>query len=243
MHSATHDFGGRLVVVTGGTGALGSAVVDRLLDCGARVRVPVFESDELERFVHADHPRVEVQTGVDLSDAASCEAFYAPVVDLFASVHTAGGFAMGEIAGDDQPAVFERMMRLNVQTAFLCCRCAALRMRARARNGVGGGRLVNVAARPGLIPREGKGMVPYAVSKAAVAGLTESLAAELAPDHIWVNAVAPSIIDTPANRAAMPDADHASWPTPAQLAETMVFLASPSNLSTTGGLVPVYGSQ
>jgi NAD(P)-dependent dehydrogenase (short-subunit alcohol dehydrogenase family) len=84
-------------------------------------------------------------------------------------------------------------------------------------------------------------MAAYAASKAAVASLTQSLAAELLAEDILVNAVMPSIIDTPANRASMPKADHASWPTPAQLADTIVFLASDQNALTTGTLVPVYG--
>ena len=101
------------------------------------------------------------------------------------------------------------------------------------------GRIVNVAARPALVPTAE--MTAYAASKAAVAALTLSLAEELAPSGIWVNAVVPSIIDTAANRAAMPDANHASWPTPEEIAETIAFLASPQNEATRGALVPVYG--
>src|SRR6185436_2025652 len=105
----------------------------------------------------------------------------------------------------------------------------------------GAGRIVNVAARPALEPRSGAGMAAYVASKAAVAALTQALAAELAPRRILVNAIAPSIIDTPANRAAMPDADHASWPTPAEIAATILFLASADNQVTSGAIVPVYG--
>jgi len=101
------------------------------------------------------------------------------------------------------------------------------------------GRIVNVAARPVLVPTAQ--MTAYSASKAAVAALTLSLAEELAESSIWVNAIVPSIIDTPANRAAMPDADHGAWPTPEQIAATIMFLASPQNSVTRGALVPVYG--
>ncbi len=102
-----------------------------------------------------------------------------------------------------------------------------------------GGRIVNVAARPAVSPTPG--MVAYAVSKAGVASLTTSLAEELADEQIWVNAVLPSVMDTPANRGAMPDADHASWPSVDDVAQTIAFLASPDNAVTRGGLIPVYG--
>ena len=98
-------------------------------------------------------------------------------------------------------------------------------------------------ARPALEPRLGAGMVGYTASKSAVAALTQSLAQELTDEQIWVNAVAPSIIDTPANRAAMPDADHGRWVAPAALAEIIVFLASPANRVTRGAVIPVYGGS
>jgi NAD(P)-dependent dehydrogenase (short-subunit alcohol dehydrogenase family) len=102
-----------------------------------------------------------------------------------------------------------------------------------------GGRIVNVAARPAVQPVAG--MIAYAASKAAVASLTQSLAAEVLADKILVNAVLPSTIDTPMNRKSMPNADFSKWPTPAQIAETIAFLASERNALTTGTLVPVYG--
>lgn len=230
-------FDNRLVVVTGGTGSLGHAVVDRLLAAGARVRIPVFHERELERFVHRAHPNVELVMNMNLSDAAAVEAFYAPAAGLWGSVHTAGGFGMGGIEGADQPGLFDKLMTMNAKTTFLCCRAAVALMRACGR----GGRIVNVAARPALCPREGKSMVAYAASKAAVASITEALAAEVAGDRIWVNAIAPSIIDTPPNRAAMPNADFATWPKIEDLAATIAFLVSPDNAVSTGGLVPVYG--
>jgi NAD(P)-dependent dehydrogenase (short-subunit alcohol dehydrogenase family) len=206
---------GRHVVVTGGKGALGGAVVAWFEAAGAVVHVP------------------DIAT-VDLSNEAQATAYYAALPPLWASVQLAGGFAMSPIAGTSL-ADFERQWRLNTVTCFLACREAVRSIR-----GTGdGGRIVNVAARPVLAPVAG--MTAYAASKAGVASLTQSLAAELAADRILVNAVVPSIIDTPANRASMPSADHAAWPRPAELAEAIGFLASPANALTSGALVPVYG--
>src|SRR5262249_56756715 len=101
-----------------------------------------------------------------------------------------------------------------------------------------GGRIVNTAARPGLELRTGAGMVAYAASKAAVVSLTVALAEEVAKDGILVNAVAPSTMDTPANRAAMPKADYSAWPKVADVAATILFLASPDNKVTRGGVAP-----
>ena len=126
---------------------------------------------------------------------------------------------------------------MNFVTAFLCCRAA---VNAMARSGAGG-RIVNVAARPALEWRTGAGMTAYTASKAAVAALTAALAEEVAKNGILVNAVAPSIMDTPANRAAMPKADYAAWPKVDEVAATILFLASPDNKVTRGAIVPVYG--
>ena len=165
-------------------------------------------------------------------------AFYGRLPQLWASVQCAGGFAM-EAFAETSLEDFQRLQAINATSCFLSCREA---VRAFARNpGGAAGRLVNVAARPALQPPAGAGMVAYAISKAAVATLTMALGEELAGDGIWVNAVAPAIIDTAANRAAMPEADHSRWPSAADLAETIVFLASPSNRSTRGAVVPVFG--
>jgi NAD(P)-dependent dehydrogenase (short-subunit alcohol dehydrogenase family) len=124
---------------------------------------------------------------------------------------------------------------MNTVTCFLACREA---VRAIRKTG-GGGRIVNVAARGAVAPTGG--MVAYTTAKAGVASLTQSLAHELVAESILVNAVLPSVIDSPANRASMPKADHDAWPKPAELAEAIAFLASPANTLTTGALVPVYG--
>jgi NAD(P)-dependent dehydrogenase (short-subunit alcohol dehydrogenase family) len=206
---------GRHIVVTGGRGALGGAVVALLEARGAVVHVP------------------DIAT-VDLSREAAAVAYYAGLPPLWASIQLAGGFAMAPIV-ETSLADLENQWRLNAVTCFLACREA---VRAIRKTGAGG-RIVNVAARPVLVPTPG--MTAYVASKAAVAAITQALAVELAGDRILVNAVLPSIIDTPANRTAMPGADHASWPKPAELAETIGFLASPENALSSGALVPVYG--
>ncbi len=230
------DLNGRNAVVTGGAGALGAAVVGRLLDAGAICHVPALDDGEAERFPHAGHDRVRLSVAGDLADWGAVERFYSGIDGLWASIHLAGGFDMGGIA-DAPPAMFERQMSINAATCYLCCRAAIAGLR---RAGTGG-RIVNVSARPGVEPRGGAGMAAYAAAKAAVAALTQALAEEVASEGIWVNAVAPSILDTPANRAAMPKADHAAWPKTGEVAATIVFLASPDNAVTRGAVVPVYG--
>ena len=232
------ELNGRNVVVTGGAGALGRAVVGRLLADGATCHVPAFDDREAERFPNAGHERVRLSVAGDLADRQAVERFYAGIDGLGASIHLAGGFDMGGIA-EAPPEIFERQMSMNGATCYLCCRAAI----AALRRGGAGGRIVNVSARPGVEPRTGAGMAAYAAAKAAVAALTQALAEEVAGEGIWINAVAPSILDTPANRAAMPDADHAAWPKTEEVAETIVFLASPANAVTRGAVVPVYGGM
>ncbi len=232
------SFEDRHVVVTGGTGALGTAVVARLLGQGAMCHVPNLDAGEITRFPHRDDRRVRLIEGVDLTSEAAVDAFYGDLPALWASIHLAGGFAMAPVA-ETGSQEFVGQMNMNALTCFLCCRAAARRIRAAKSHD--GGRIVNVAARPALEPRLGAGMVAYTAAKAAVAAITQSLAEELAADGIWVNAVAPSILDTPANRAAMPDSDHAAWPGLDHVAETIAFLASPDNHVARGGVIPVYG--
>jgi NAD(P)-dependent dehydrogenase (short-subunit alcohol dehydrogenase family) len=206
---------GKHIVVTGGHGALGKGVVEVLSARGATVHV-------------ADRPDVQ------LDDEASAAAFYAALPPIWASVQLVGGFAMAKLA-DTSAADFEAQWRLNTLTCFLACREAVKSMR----RGGAGGRLVNVGSRPLVAPVGG--MAAYVAGKAGVASLTQSLAIELLAENILVNAVLPSTIDTPANRAAMPGADHASWPKPREIAEAIAFLASPENTLTTGALLPVFG--
>ena len=230
------NFTDRHVVVTGGTGALGIAVVGALIDAGAVCHVPWHNEGEAENFPHRGHRQVVLVGNTDLSDEAGVARLFDGVEQLWGSIHLAGGFAMKAVAETTRSDLMQQV-DMNFVTAFLCCRAA---VNAMARSGAGG-RIVNVAARPALEWRTGAGMTAYTASKAAVAALTAALAEEVAKNGILVNAVAPSIMDTPANRAAMPKADYAAWPKVDEVAATILFLASPDNKVTRGAIVPVYG--
>jgi NAD(P)-dependent dehydrogenase (short-subunit alcohol dehydrogenase family) len=230
------DFQGQTVIVTGGTGVLGTAVVDALLAAGATCHVPHRVDAVAQTFRHRGHKQVILHAQIDLTDEDAVGSFYRQVPDLWASIHLAGGFAAGRVATAGK-SVLESQLDVNLTTCYLCCRSAVMAMAANP----AGGRIVNVAARPALEWRSGAGMAAYAASKAAVAALTVALAEEVARDNVLVNAVAPSILDTPANRKAMPKADHAAWPKVEEVAQTILFLASPANKVTRGAVVPVYG--
>ncbi|PWK64314.1 SDR family NAD(P)-dependent oxidoreductase [Aminobacter sp. AP02] len=232
----TRSFEGRHVVVSGATGSLGAAVTRHLLGEGAVCHLPVSRAKAPEGFEFAGHERVHIATGVDLTDARAVDAFYKAVPSLWASIHSAGGFDMAPIDKVD-PDQFGQMMDINAKTAFLCCRAAARSMLA----GKAGGRIVNVSARAGIEPRKGGGMAAYAASKAAVAALTFALAEELKGADILVNAVAPSTLDTRANRADMPKADFAKWVSLEAAAAAIAHLASPANLVTSGTVAALYG--
>lgn len=215
------------VVITGGDGGLGQAVVRAFVAAGFTCHLPVFGA------AGQAEPGVVVTGGVNLTDEGQAETYYASLPPIRASIHLAGGF-LAKPVGDTTRADLDRQISLNLVTTFLCCREAVKAMRKH-----GGGRIVNVGAR--VVQQPAGGMVAYSASKAAVASLTESLALEVRGDGILVNAVLPSIIDTPANRAAMPNAKFDTWPTPDELAKTILWLASDDNRLTSGALVPVYG--
>jgi NAD(P)-dependent dehydrogenase (short-subunit alcohol dehydrogenase family) len=228
------DFSNKHIVVTGGTGALGTAVVGGLLSMGATCAIPYVHDAEMERFTHRAGNKVKLVKVSDLSDEADVTEVYAGL-DLWASIHIAGGFAPGKVA-DTGKAALMAQIDSNLVSCFLCCRAAIGAMKS-------GGRIVNVAARPALEPRSGAGMTAYTISKSGVATLTVALAEEVAKDGILVNAVAPSIMDTGANRKAMPKAHFDAWPKVEEVAATILFLASPDNRVTRGAVVPVYGKS
>jgi NAD(P)-dependent dehydrogenase (short-subunit alcohol dehydrogenase family) len=219
------------VVITGGTGALGQAVVKHFIDAGATCTVTWKYDAELEAFPYTDQVQLRE---VDCMDEDAVTAFYESLPSIDASIHLVGGFEMAPIT-DTRMQLLERMFRLNTASAFLCCRESVRAMRARG----SGGRIVNISARPAVQPTGG--MLAYTTSKAAVAALTQGLAEEVRDDGILVNAVLPSIMDTPQNRAAMPKADHSTWPRVEQVAEVIGFLAGKDNALTTGALLPVFG--
>lgn len=227
MHN---DLRGLSIVVTGGAGALGHAVVTELSSAGATVVVPCVDDGPGAAAVAG----VRYLPRVDLADELAVSGVYQAVGGLWASVHLAGGFTWAKLE-DTSVAAVRAQWEMNALTCFLCCRAAVAKIRA----GGLGGRIVNVSSRAVVQP--GAGVSAYAMSKAAVSTLTATLAKELRGEGILVNAIAPGIIDTPANRAAMPDADHAAWPKPRELARTIHHLVSPDTTATSGAVVPVYG--
>ena len=222
---------GKVIVVTGASGALGKVVAETALARGARVA----GVDHASSRIPATDNRIELG-GVDLSDAAAArkaiDAVAAHFGRLDALVNIAGGFAVETVA-DGDPTTWQRMYSLNVLTALNASRSALPHLVAS-----GAGRIVNVGAMGAL--QAGSGMGAYAASKAGVHRLTEALAAEW-KGRITVNAVLPSTIDTPANRASMPRADFAKWVTPQELAEVILFLVSDAASAVTGALLPVSG--
>ncbi|MDX1585163.1 MAG: SDR family NAD(P)-dependent oxidoreductase [Balneolaceae bacterium] len=236
------DFKELHVIVTGGTGSLGSATVNLLLDHGAHCSIPAFNESELKDFNLKNHDRVHIETGIDLTDEDATQNFFNNAVEhmgpLWASVHIAGGFGMGKIDKSTK-ADFMKQINLNLVTCYNSCRNAIQLMKKTGN----GGRIVNIAARPALEPRQGAGMSAYTTSKAGVAALSQSLAAEVADDDILINAIAPSIIDTAANRNSMPDADYSKWPKPEEIAHQIAYLVSKDNYVSRGGVIPVYGKS
>jgi len=222
------------VVITGGTGALGTAVAKALVEAGAHCHVPAIESS-----VPADRfPKdgVSVTTGIDLSNEDSVSGFYAGLPAIHAVVNIAGGFAWAPIA--DSPAkVLQQQLSMNLVSCVLSCREAVANFRKAGK----GGHIVNISARPALNPRQGANMTAYTASKAAVAAFTVALAEELKAENISVIALAPSTIDTPTNRADMPKADHASWVKPTAIAELIAAHLGLSETINSGALIPVYG--
>jgi NAD(P)-dependent dehydrogenase (short-subunit alcohol dehydrogenase family) len=222
---------GKVVVVTGASGALGRVVTETALSQGARVGSICHATVQMA----ATKNRIELG-GVDLSDAAQAKAAIDTVVAHFgkldALINVAGGFAFETVA-EGETNTWQRMYALNVLTALNASRAAIPYLVASS-----AGRIVNVGSMAAL--QSGAGMGPYAASKAGVHRLTEALASEL-KGKITVNAVLPSTIDTPVNRASMPNADFKKWVTPQELTEVILFLASDAASAVTGALVPVSG--
>jgi NAD(P)-dependent dehydrogenase (short-subunit alcohol dehydrogenase family) len=222
---------GKVVVVTGALGALGKVVAETALARGARVA----GVDHAPSQIPATADRIELG-GVDLSDAAQAKTALDAVAAHFGGldvlINIAGGFAYETVA-EGETKTWQRMYALNVLTALNASRSALPHLTASS-----AGRIVNIGAMTAL--QAGTGMGPYAASKAGVHRLTEALAAEC-KGKITVNAVLPSTIDTPANRAGMPNADFGKWVTPQELAEVILFLASEAASAVTGALLPVSG--
>jgi NAD(P)-dependent dehydrogenase (short-subunit alcohol dehydrogenase family) len=221
------------VLIAGGTGALGTAVVRELLDAGHECNVTWIVDVEVERGREAFGDRANF-IRADLLDPAEADAAVAAVPDLEAVVDLVGGFASGPLVHETTLEEFERMMRLNLTPAFNLARAAMPRLVER-----GGGSFVAVSARPALRPFAGASA--YVTAKAAVLAFVQAVDADYRQKGIRANAILPSVIDTPANRAAQPDADFSRWVQPVEIARVVRFLVSDDAAVVTGGAIPVYG--
>lgn len=218
--------------MTGGTGGLGTAVVGALLDDGWRVVVPWIVEDELERI--EEHERLELVRADLFEPEPVAEVARAAGESLRAVVNLVGGFAMGGRVHETPVDEFESQFRLNLRATYLVCAAALPALIA-----AGEGAIVCVSTRAAVRPFPGA--AGYIASKAAVLAFVDALAAEYTQDGIRANAILPSVIDTPANRASMPDADHSKWVTPDRIAGVIRFLCSPDSAPTSGAHLPVYG--
>jgi NAD(P)-dependent dehydrogenase (short-subunit alcohol dehydrogenase family) len=226
------------VLVSGGTGALGQAVVGELLQAGARVVATFIVEAERDRLAESlgDHEGLElVEANVASEEgAAAAAAAAAEGPPVAALVNLVGGFAAGERIHDTPVEDLERMLELNLITAVRASRAVLPAMLDQ-----GGGSIVCVGTKAALEPFSGGSA--YAISKAAVLALVRSLAVEYRDDGIRANAVLPSVIDTPANRKSMPDADHSTWVPTVEIARVIHFLCSADSIPTSGAAIPVYG--
>ena len=218
------------VLVAGGTGHLGTAVVRELLAGGYAITATWVVEREAERL--AAEPVELVQA--DLFDAEAVEKAVQATDDLEAVVNLVGGYAEGPRVHETDPDQFDGLMRLNVKPGFLLARAAMPRLIER-----GGGAFVGVSARAALRPFPGA--AGYIASKAAVLALIQALDAEYKHKGVRCNAILPSVIDTPPNRAAQPDADYSKWVQPEEIAKVVRFLVSDDSGPISGAAVPVYG--
>ncbi|MGH2881799.1 MAG: SDR family NAD(P)-dependent oxidoreductase [Solirubrobacteraceae bacterium] len=223
-------------IITGGTGGLGSAVVERLLDDGWRVVVPWIVEDELSRVPARDGLELVQADLFDPDAVASVVALGADSgsAPLRGVVNLVGGFAAGGRVHETPIEEFEEQFRLNLRPTYLMVQAAVPHLLSG-----GSGSIVCVGTRAALQPFPGA--AGYIASKAAVIAFAQAVAVEYRDERVRCNAILPSVIDTPANRAAMPDADHARWVAPRDIGAVIRFLCDESSRAVTGAAIPVYG--
>jgi len=226
---------GKVTVITGAKGGLGSFVTKAFLAQGARV-VGVSRSIRQEDFAHPEFAAMPME----LSSGDRASRLAGEVVSRFgridALVHVMGGFAGGQSVADTDDATFEQMLDVNYRAAFYVLRAVIPQMRRQA-----SGRILAVASRQAVEP--GAMVGAYSASKAALVALVRTIALENKDRGISANTVLPATMDTPANRAAMPNADPKAWVQPAQVAALLAHLASDAAAQITGAAIPVYGPQ
>ena len=227
----------RYLLLTGGTGGLGSSVTKLAFSQGAHITIPYHSLNEIQRFRLTENKE---QTGrihfvfADLRDEKSVKEVFSEQSKIDILIHLVGGFSMGNTV-DYELEDWKRQLDLNLTTTFLVCKYALQKM---TENDYG--RIVTVSSRAALEP--GAGMAAYSASKAGVLALSQSLAEETKGTNVTVNTVLPSVIDTEANRKAMGSKEAHKWVKPESLAEIICFLASEAAGDLRGAAIPVYGN-
>jgi NAD(P)-dependent dehydrogenase (short-subunit alcohol dehydrogenase family) len=235
-------FEGKAVLVAGGTGGLGRAVSRAFLEEGARVVVTYRKQEEfnaLKAAAGANGSQIEGNS-VDVTDEAAVRQLIEKIAtkhgQLDALVNTVGGYAGGVTLWELESKVFDQMLALNLRSAYALSRAAVPTMLKQ-----GHGAIVNVASKAAV--DHAAGAAAYAASKAAAVAMLDSLAADLKGRGVRVNSILPSIIDTEANRKAMPKADFAKWPKPEDIARVILFLCSDEARVIHGAAIPVFGDS
>lgn len=227
---------GRAVLISGGTGALGRALLARFLAAGDRAVVPWIVKREIDALAAAEGDAIRrgriVPVECDVADEAGARLAAAALPDVDVLVNGVGGFGGGQSVHESDLELWDRMWRMNVRTAVSLSRAVLPGMLARRH-----GAIVNVSSRAALELPAGLGA--YATAKRAVLSFAEILQKEVADRGVRVNTIAPTTIDTPANRAAMPNADFSQWTPPARIADVVFWLASDAAATVKGALIPV----
>jgi len=237
-----YSFENSVVMITGPTGNLGSAVVTAFRQAGAKLVLVDRHPNRLHK-IYADLSTSGdhfLATSVEVTDPEAVGKMAAEAIERLGQidilVNTVGGYRAGKPLHETSLETLDFMFKLNAQTIFNTCRAVIPFMIDQKH-----GKIINVAAKPGL--KGSKNSSAYSAAKSAVIRLTESMAAELKRQEINVNCILPSVIDTPENRAAMPNAAHNRWVTPQSLADVILFLASDAARDIHGAAIPVYGKM
>ena len=235
------SFSDKVVLVAGGTGGLGNAVSRAFLETGAKVVVTYRKEEEFAALQQAAAGKAEGLEGavVDVTDERAAGEFVGRIFSrhgrLDALVNTVGGYAGGVKLWELETKMFDAMLSLNLRSGYALSRAVVPGMLKQKQ-----GAIVNVAAKAAF--DHGAGASAYAASKAAAVAMMDSLAADVKGTGIRVNSILPSIIDTAANRQAMPDANFATWPKPEEIAQVILFLCSDHAAAVHGAAIPVYGN-
>lgn len=232
-------FTDKVALIAGGTGGLGRAVSQAFLEQGAKVIVTFRKTQEFEELkAIARRDAALVGSDVDVTDQAALQKLVSEIVThhghLDFLVNAVGAYAGGATLWEADTRVFDQMLQLNLTSGYVLCRAVVPTMRKQ-----GSGAIVNVASKAAF--DHAAGAAAYVASKAAAVAMMDSLAAELKGSGVRVNSILPSIIDTEANRKAMPGADFAKWPKPEEIARVILFLCSDEARLIQGAAIPVYG--